>query len=280
MATREVIPMFLCLLLAASAGQASGLEPGSPLLAPKRPAPAKEAPPRAPELSLARFLESPGRDAARVRLWLRHNGEARAIEEGVREFLERLIQLSADSPPEAVFAHERLMLDAEALAADGEILALADARAALLARLGKLDPDFQVLEGERAPPWSRDGVLDREALAGLAFARTGRAATLPPEVDRLLADLTALDRRLGTLEDQLLPVAEEALGAVILGLGAGEATMMEVVHGLHFLKHQQRRQLDLRVQRELLLLEVARRAGCTVEALPWAPAPAPAPEAG
>jgi hypothetical protein len=259
MAVRDAIPMFLCLFLAAGAGEASGLEPGSPLMAPKRPAAEKAPAPPAPEVSLAHFLESPGRDAARVRLWLRHNREARGIEEGVREFLERLIQLSAEAPPEAVFSHERVMLDAEALAVDGEILALTDARAELLARQGKLDPDFQVLEGELPPPWARDGVLDREAL--------------PPRVDRLLASLKSLDRRLGTLEQQLLPVAEEALGAALLGLGSGEATMMEVVHCLHFLEHQQRRQLDLRVQRELLLLEVARRAGRTVEALPWAPSP-------
>ncbi|NMO23248.1 hypothetical protein HPC49_49045 [Pyxidicoccus fallax] len=272
MAMRDVIPMCLCLFLATGAGQASGLEPGSPLMAPKRPAAEKESP-RAPELSLARFLESPGREPARVKLWLRHNTEARGLEEGAREFLERLIQLSADSPREAIFEHERVTLDAEALATDDEILALADARAALLARQGKLDPDFQVLTGELPPPWNPDGALDREALAGLVFARTGRAAPLPPEVDRLLADLAALDRRLGMVEDKLLPVAEEALGAAVLGLGSGEASMMEVVHRLHFLKHQQRRRLDLRVQRELLLMEVARRAGCAVEALPWAPAP-------
>ncbi|MCP3137702.1 hypothetical protein [Pyxidicoccus xibeiensis] len=272
MGRREVTAVILSVFLASGAGQASGLEPGSPLQAPPRPAVRKqpEAAPRAPEVSLARFLESPGRDAARVRLWLRHNREARGIEEGAREFLGRLIDIVTEAPPELVFSHERVMLDAEALAADSELLALADARTELLAVLGRMDPDFQVLEGERFPPWARDGVVDRQALAGLVFARTGRAAALPVEVDRLLAELTALDSRLDLQEVQLLPVAEEALGAVLLGLTSGEATMMEVVHGLHFLKHQQRRRLDLRVHRELLLMEVARRAGCAVEALPWA----------
>lgn len=274
MALRDVIPVCLCLLLGASVGEASGLEPGSPLIAPPRPAPEKAAPPqRAPELSLSRFLEAPGREPARVRLWLRHNREAREIEEGIREFLERLIQLSAEAPPELVFSHERVMLDAEALAGDGERVALADARSELLGRLGRMDPDLQVLEGEAFPPWSPDGALDREALKGLVFARTGRAAALPADLDRVLVELASLDKRLGAHEQQLLPVAEEALGAVLLGLASGEATMAEVVHGLHFLKHQQRRRLELRVQRELLLLEVARRAGCAVEALPWALAP-------
>ncbi len=267
---RHAIPVCLSLLLAASAGEASGLEPGSPLLAPPRKEAAKAPAPRSEEVSLARFLESPGKDAGRVRLWLRHNREAREVEEGVREFLERLIQLTAEAPPELVFAHERVMLDAEALATDGELLALADARKELLARVGRLDPDFQVLEGERPTPWAPDGAVDREALVGLLFARTGRAAAVPPELDRLLAELASLDKRLGAHEGQLLPVAEEALGAVLLGLASGEATMAEVVHGLHFLKHQQRRRLELRVQRELLLLEVARRAGCAVEALPRA----------
>jgi len=273
MAMRDAIPVCLCLLLTASVGEASGLEPGSPLMAPPRKEATKAPAPRAKALSLAAFLESPGRDAARVRLWLRHNREAREVEEGVREFLERLIQLTAEAPLEQVFAHERVMLDAEALAADAELLELADARTELLAGLGKMDPDFHVLEGERPVPWSRDGALDREALVGLVFARTGRAAALPPELDRLLAELAALDRRLGAHEDSLLPVAEEALGAALLGLASGEATMREVVHGLHFLKHQQRRRLDLRVHRELLLLEVARRAGCAVEALPLVAAP-------
>lgn len=273
MALRDAIPVCLCLLLGASVGEASGLEPGSPLMAPPRPVQEKAAPQRAPELSLARFLEAPGREPARVQLWLRHNREAREIEEGVREFLERLIQLTAEAPPEMVFSHERVVLDAEALATDGELVALADARSELLGRLGRMDPDFHVLEGETPPPWSPDGRLDREALVGLVLARTGRGAGLPPDLDRLLVELASLDKRLGAHEQQLLPVAEEALGAVLLGLASGEATMGEVVHGLHFLKHQQRRRLDLRLQRELLLLEVARRAGCAVEALPRAAAP-------
>ena len=62
--------------------------------------------------------------------------------------------------------------------------------------------------------------------------------------------------------------------AALIGLSAGEATMLEVVHGLHFLRHQQRLDLELRTQRELLLLELARRVGCRVEELPWEPAPA------
>lgn len=272
MALREAIPVCLCLLLGASVGEASGLEPGSPLVAPPRPA-EKSVTQRAPEQSLARFLESPGKEPARVKLWLRHNRAAREIEEGVREFLERLIQVSSEAPKELVFAHERVMLDAEALATDGELVALADARTELLGRLGRTDPDFNVLEGETPPPWSPDRSVDREALAGLVFARTGRGAGLPPDVDRLLVELASLDKRLGAHEQQLLPVAEEALGAVLLGLASGEATMGEVVHGLHFLKHQQRRLLDLRLQRELLLMEVARRAGCAVEDLPWAAAP-------
>jgi hypothetical protein len=275
MALRDAIPVCLCLLLTASAGEASGLEPGSPLLAPPRKEAPKAPAPRAQETSLAHFLESPGPDVARVKLWLRHNREARELEEGAREFLERLIQLTGEAPPELVFAHERVMLDAEALATDGELVALADARTALLARTGRMDPDFHVLEGERPAPWAPDGALDREALVGLVFARTGKAAVLPPEVDRLLVELAALDKRLGAHEQQLLPVAEEALGAVLLGIASGEATMSEVVHGLHFLKHQQRRRLELRVQRELLLMEVARRLGCAVEALPRA-APADA----
>ncbi|MFP2908555.1 hypothetical protein ACLESD_26575, partial [Pyxidicoccus sp. 3LFB2] len=164
MAMRDAIPVCLCLLLAVNVGEASGLEPGSLLLAPPRKESVKTPAPRPREaLSLAAFLESPGRDAARVRLWLRHNREAREVEEGVREFLERLIQLGAEAPPELVFSHERVMLDAEALAADGELVALADARTALLAGTGRMDPDFQVLEGERPAPWTREGSLDRQA---------------------------------------------------------------------------------------------------------------------
>lgn len=272
MAMHFASTLLLCLLLTSVPGQASGLEPGSPLVAPPKPPAAKQAP-RPPELSLPRFLEAPGREPARVKLWLRHNREARAVEEGVREFLDKLIQISAQAPRELVFEHERVMLDAEALATEGELAELADARAVLLASLRMTDPDFQVLEGEQSPPWSPDRALDRDALAALRPVRAGRAGALPEELDRLLARLTALDARLDTLEVQLLPVAEEALGSALLGMSSGEATMMEVVHGLHFLKHQQRRLVDLRVQRELLLLEVARRAGCPVEELPWSPAP-------
>lgn len=272
MATHSATPLLLCLLLASAPGQATGLEPGSPLVAPPRPPVAKEAP-RPPELSLARFLESPGKEPARVKLWLRHNREARGLEEGVRDFLEKLILITAEAPREVVFEHERIMLEAEALATDSELVELADARSALLATLRQVDPDFQVLEGELPPPWSPDRELDRAALGTLRAARPGRPGPLPEDVERLLAGLAALERRLDTLEAQLLPVAEEALGSALLGMASGEATMTEVVHGLHFLKHQQRRRLDLRVQRELLLMEVARRAGCAVEALPWRPAP-------
>jgi hypothetical protein len=272
MAMHFAKPLLFCLLLSSVPGQATGLEPGSPLLAPPKPPAAKEAP-RAPELSLSRFLESPGREPARVKLWLRHNREARAVEEGAREFLEKLIHISAQAPREVVFEHERVMLEAEALAADGELAELADARAVLLASLRMMDPDFQVLDGEPSPPWAPDRALDREALAALRSLRSGRAGALPEELSRLLSRVTALDARLDTLEVQLLPVAEEALGSALLGMSSGEATMMEVVHGLHFLKHQQRRLVDLRVQRELLLLEVARKAGCSVEELPWSPAP-------
>ncbi len=272
MVMHSATPLLLCFLLVPALGQARGLEPGSPLVAPPRAPVAREAP-RPPQLTLARFLESPGREPARLKLWLRHNREARGIEEGVREFVEKLIHITAEAPREMVYEHERVMLEAEALATDGELVALGDARAELLATMRQVDPDFSVLEGELPPPWSPDRELDHQALAVLRFARSGRAGPLPEDVERLLASLAALERRLDALEVQLLPVAEEALGSALLGMASGEATMMEVVHGLHFLKHQQRRRLDLRVERELLLLEVARRAGCTVGALPGRPAP-------
>ncbi|WP_224360977.1 hypothetical protein [Hyalangium versicolor] len=82
-----------------------------------------------------------------------------------------------------------------------------------------------------------------------------------------------VERRLDAVENQLLPTAEEALGSALLGLAAGEATVLELVHGLHFLKDQQRTRLELRVHRELLLMELARQAGCRVDQIPFTQSP-------
>ncbi|MBN1210765.1 MAG: hypothetical protein JXB05_38305 [Myxococcaceae bacterium] len=261
-------------LLLATASQAGGVEPGTPLSVQpqkRRAAPAAQPSPRSS--SLARFLESPGKEEARVQLWLRFNREAHGLEEGARGFLETLLLLTLQAPVDVIYPHERVQLEAEVLAAELESEALGDARAELLEELGKADPDHALLEGELAPPWSPDGALDREALQGLLLARTGRSGPLSPAVERVLGRLGAVERRLYGLEQQVLPVAEEALGAALLALSSAEASMLEVVHGLHFLKHQQRSRLELRVHRELLLMELAQQLGCRVEQLPWVSAP-------
>jgi hypothetical protein len=220
-------------------------------------------------LSLSHFLEEPGTEEERVKLWLRFNREARLIEEGARDFLETLILLTERASKDVVYSHEHVQLDAESLAANDEVAELADARAELLEERGKADPDDAILKGELAPPWTPDGLLDREALGGLFFARTGRMGPLGPQVERVLGRLGGVERRLDAVEHQILPAAEEALGAALLALSSAEATMLEVIHGLHFLKHQQRTRLELRVHRELLLMELARQAGCRVDQLPW-----------
>jgi hypothetical protein len=226
-----------------------------------------------PRLSLARFLESPGKEEGRIQLWLRFNREARGIEAGAKDFLETLTQLTAQASTDVIYSHERAQLEAEALSAQQEIEELVDARAELLEEQGKVDPDHAILGGELAPPWSPDGVLDRESLKGLVRARPGSSGTSGPELDRALGRLASVERRLDAVEHQLLPSAEESLGSALLGLSAGEASMLEVVHGLHFLKHQQRLRLELRVHRELLLMELARQAGCRVDQLPWVYSP-------
>ncbi len=260
----------LSLLLAAPAG---AVEPGSPLAIQPTPRPRPVVTPPAPRpVELYRFLESPGRDEASVRLWLRFNREAHRIEQGARDFLDTLGRFSAQLPAEVVFTHEHVQLDAELLAADQELMALEEARTLLLQELGRSDPDHAILEGELPPPWSPDGTLEREALVGLAFARTGKSGPLGPVVERLLARLSSVERRLSSLEAQLLPAAEEALGATLIAIPLGEASMLQVVNGLRFLKLQQRARLELRMQRELLLLELARQLGCTVEQLPWSSA--------
>jgi hypothetical protein len=260
----------LSLLLAAPAG---AVEPGSPLAIQPTPRPRPVVTPPAPRpVELYRFLESPGRDEASVRLWLRFNREAHRVEQGARDFLDTLGRFSAQLPAEVVFTHEHVQLDAELLAADQELMALEEARTLLLQELGRSDPDHAILEGELPPPWSPDGTLEREALVGLAFARTGKSGPLGPVVERLLARLSSVERRLSSLEAQLLPAAEEALGATLIAIPLGEASMLQVVNGLRFLKLQQRARLELRMQRELLLLELARQLGCTVEQLPWSSA--------
>jgi hypothetical protein len=261
---------FFVLLTLLLAGPAGAVEPGSPLTVQQPPRPRPVVTPPAPRpVELARFLESPGREEASLRLWLRFNREAHGLEEGVRDFLDTLGRFTAQLPQELVFTHEHVQLDAELLAADQELVTLEEARKLLLDELGRSDPDQAILEGELPPPWSPDGTLDREALVGLAFARSGKAAPLSPVVDRLLSRLASVDRRMASLEVQLLPAAEEALGAALIALSSGEASLLEVLNGLRFLKQQQRARLELRTQRELLLLELARQLGCTVEQLPW-----------
>jgi hypothetical protein len=262
---------FLVVLSLLLAGPAGAVEPGSPLTIqqpPARPRPVATPPaPRSVELS--HFLEAPGREEASLRLWLRFNREAHGLVRGVRDFLDTLGRVAAQLPQGVVFAHEHMKLDAEMLAADQELMTLEEARKLLLEELGRSDPDHAVLEGELPPPWSPDGTLDRDALVGLGFARTGKALPLGPAVERLLARLTSVDRRLVSMEVEVVPAAEESLGATLLALSSGEASVLEVVHGLRFLEQQQRARLELRTQRELLLLELARQLGCTVEQLPW-----------
>jgi hypothetical protein len=274
MVTRNVPLLLLATLLLTTASQAGGVEPGSSLrVQPPRPRPPQAAEPSSSGISLSRFLEEPGKEEGRLELWLRFNREARLIEEGTLDFLATLNQVAAKVPMDIIYAHERVQLEAELLAAEQEIEALKDARAELLEERGKGDPERAILEGEQAPPWSPDGTLDGEALVGLAFAHTGRSGPLSPLVKRAMGRLGSVERRLDVVEHQLLPAAEEALGATLLALSAGEASLLEILHGLHFLKHQHRNQLELRVHRELLLLEVARQVGCRVEQLPWVKVP-------
>jgi hypothetical protein len=254
------------------AGPAGASEPGNriPIQPPSprsRPAPAASEP-RLVELS--RFLEAPGRDEDRIRLWLRYNREARIIEQGARDFLDTLIDFTAELPAESLFHHEHLQLDAELISVVQEVVSLEEARKVLLEELGRRDPDHSLLTGERLAPWSPDGRLERDSLMGLAIARSGRAGPLGPELERLLGRLGSVDRRLASLELQLLPTAEESLGAALIGLSQREASLLEVVHALRFVRQQQRARLELRVFRELLLLELARQLGCSVEQLPWA----------
>lgn len=270
MMARSVSLPLLAALLLSTPSQAGGGEPGSPLpVQPPRARPKQASAPSLRSLSLSRFLEEPGAEADRVKLWLRFNRDARVIEEGARDFLETLIMLTDLASKDVIYEHEHVQLDAELLAADQEIAELMDAREALLEEQGRKDPEHATLAGELAPPWSPDGVLDREALGGLIFARTGRSGGLGPQVERVLGRLEGVERRLGSVEHQLLPASEEALGMALLALSSAQATMLEVVHGLHFLKHQQRTRLELRVHRELLLMELARQAGCRVDQLPW-----------
>jgi hypothetical protein len=264
---------FLIALALFLAGPAGAVEPGSPLAVQPSPRPRPVATPPAPRpVELSRFLESPGREEAFIRLWLRFNREAHGVERGARDFLDTLGRFAARMPSEVIFAHEHVQLDAEVLAADQELVALEEARALLLGELGRSDPDQALLEGELPPPWSPDGTLEREALRGLSFARSGKAVPLGPVVERLLVRLGSVDRRLASMELQLLPAAEEALGSALVALSSGQASLLEVINGLRFLKQQQRAHLELRTQRELLLLELARQLGCTVEQLPWASA--------
>lgn len=264
---RRAFPVVLVLLLT---GPARAVEPGSPLTIqpPSRPRPVV-LPPTPRPVELSRFLEAPGREEAPVRLWLRFNREALGITQDTRDFLDTLESLTARLPRDVLLAHEHVLLDAELIAANQEWLTLREARAVMLAELGRSDPDDAILEGEQPPPWSPDGTLEREALVGLVYARSGRAGPLGPAVERLLARLDSVDRRLASMETRLLPVAEESLGATLLALSSGEASLVEVLHGLRFLEQQRRARLELRTQRELLLLELARQLGCSVEQLPW-----------
>ncbi|QRK07110.1 hypothetical protein JQX13_44850 [Archangium violaceum] len=257
---------FLVVLALLLTGPARAVEPGRPLLIIQRP-------PAPRPVELARFLESPGREEASVRLWLRFNREAHGIAQGTRDFLDTLGRFTAQVPQEVLLAHEHVRLDAELIAANHELVTLEEARKQLLDELGRSDPDNAILEGERPPPWSPDGTLERDALVGLVFARTGRGEPLPPSVDRLLARLASVDRLLTSLEAQLLPAAEESLGSALIALSSGEAGLLEVLNGLRFLERQQRARLELRTQRELLLLELAHQLGCTMEQLPWSSAP-------
>jgi hypothetical protein len=266
MVARSASFLLLATFLSATASQAGGaVEPGSPLkVSPPRQSAAPAAEPSSRGWSLSRFLDSPGKDEGRLQLWLRFNREARGIEEGARDFLETLSQLTAQASSEVIYSHERVQLEAELLLAQQEVDELTDARTELLDDLGKVDPDHAILEGEVAPPWSPDEPLDREALSAKMRSVAG---------ERVFARLQGVERRLDAVEQELLPAAEESLGSALLALASGEATMLEVVHGLHFLKHQQRMRLELRTQRELLLRELARQAGCRVDQLPWGASP-------
>jgi hypothetical protein len=107
---RRAFPVVLTLLLAAAA---QAVEPGSPLAIqpPSRPRPVL-SPPTPRPVELARFLESPGREEASVRLWLRFNREAHGIAQGTRDFLDTLRRLTARLPKDVLLTHEHVLLDA------------------------------------------------------------------------------------------------------------------------------------------------------------------------
>lgn len=264
---------FLVVLALLLTGPALAVEPGSSILVQRPPRPRPVTTPPAPRpVELARFLESPGREEASVRLWLRFNREAHGIAQGARDFLDTLGRFTARVPQEVLLAHEHVRLDAELIAMNHELMTLEEARRLLLDELGRSDPDNALLEGERPPPWSPDGTLERDALKGLVFARSGKTGPLEAAVERLLARLASVDLLLTSMEAQVLPAAEESLGSALIALSSGEGSLLEVLNGLRFLERQQRARLELRTQRELLLLELARQLGCPVEQLPWSPA--------
>ncbi len=181
MFVRSAALILVPLLLLTTAAQASGVEPGSPLVVqPSRPRVAPAARVHAAQRQPAALPRVPReRGGARPAVAALQPGGAPGWRRARGTSWRRSSSWRRRLPQDIIYSHERVQLEAESLAAEQEIEALVDARAELLEELGRADPERSILEGELAPPWSPDGALDREALAGLVFAHTGRRAAEP-----------------------------------------------------------------------------------------------------
>ncbi len=128
--------------------------------------------------------------------------------------------------------------------------------------------------GLNVPIWigskQRLDVRAAEARArGIERDRAAMAAMVRAEVERQIARLEALDRRLTLLDHELLPRAQQTFDSALAAFPSGKVDALDLLDALRTVGTQRLARVGLRVERELALVDLERATGSSLaEATP------------
>ena len=136
-------------------------------------------------------------------------------------------------------------------------------------RMGAQD-GLGAMIGLNVPLWigskQRLDVRSAEARArGVERERAAMAAMVRAEVERQLARLDGVDRRLALLDAQFLPRAQQTFDAALSAFPSGNVDALELLDALRAIGVQRLSGIRLRVERELALVDLARAVGTRPE---------------
>ena len=136
-------------------------------------------------------------------------------------------------------------------------------------RMGAQD-GLGAMIGLNVPLWigskQRLDVRSAEARArGVERERAAMAAMVRAEVERQLARLDGVERRLALLDAQFLPRAQQTFDAALSAFPSGNVDALELLDALRAVGVQRLSGIRLRVERELALVDLERAVGTRPE---------------